>query len=541
MAADSGMSRNDQLLFWACFIALVTTAFGFIIRTLLIKEWGVEFGLDETEKGKILGVGLWPFAVSIVLVSLVVDRIGYGKAMIIAFLCHGLSAILIILANGYWMLYVGTLILALGSGTVEAVINPVVATMFSKQKTKWLNILHAGWPGGLVLGGVIALLMGAGVSWKLKVGLMFIPTIIYGLMMLGRKFPVHERVAAGVSYRDMLREAGIIGWAIAVVLMVRQVGSELGWGDTFQIVLMVVIIAIYGVYVRSLGRPMFILLLLIMIPLATTELGTDSWITDLVEPVMEKLGPQAGWVLVYTSLIMMVLRLCAGPIVHALPPLGLLAICSAIAAVGLIALSKSTGMMIFAAATIYGVGKTFFWPTMLGVAAERFPKGGALTINAVGGVGMLGVGVIGTVLLGNIQDKAVDRELMAQNPQLHGQAIGPEKLSIFGKYRSLDKEKVGKLGEEEAKVIKGIQDGVKKGALATVAIFPAIMLICYLGMILYFKAKGGYSAVDLAAEGAQEEAPPEGSAEEAPAEEGAAEPSEEPPPEEGEEEKQGEG
>lgn len=513
IAGDSSR-RNDRLLFWACFIALVTTAFGFVVRAQIIDVWGKDFGLSQTQKGEILGVGFWPFSISIVLFSLIIDRIGYGKAMLFAFVCHVLSGILTIFAKDYWSLYVATFIMAIAAGTVEAVINPVVATMFSKDKTKWLNILHAGWPGGLVLGGVLALLMGADTSWKLKVALLFIPTVIYGIMMIGRKFPVHERVAAGISYRDMLKEAGAVGCLIVGALIVRELGRVFGIPNIAQLIAVVVLVAVYGGYVRSLGRPMFILLLFIMIPLATTELGTDGWITSLVEPVMTDIGWQAGWLLVYTSLIMMILRFCAGPIVHALSPLGLLAACSAIAVVGLIALSKSTGMMIFAAATLYGVGKTFFWPTMLGVTAERFPKGGALTLNAVGGVGMLGAGLIGLVLLGNIQDKTIDRELLGQQPALHQQVVGPEKLSVFGKYRALDQKKVGALGEEEGKAIKEIMAGAKKSALATVAIFPAIMLICYLGLILYFKAKGGYSAVDLAAETGQGEAPPEESAEE---------------------------
>ena len=146
---------------------------------------------------------------------------------------------------------------------------------------------------------------------------------------------------------------------------------------------------------------MFLFLMLIMIPLATTELGTDSWITPLMEPAMkEGLGLAGGWVLVYTSLIMLILRFFAGPIVHKLSPLGLLCVSAGVAALGLFFLSKATGLTILAAATLYGFGKSFFWPTMLGVAAEQFPKGGALTLNTLGGVGMLAVGVLGAPLLG---------------------------------------------------------------------------------------------------------------------------------------------
>jgi MFS family permease len=435
-------SANDRRLFWACFIALITTAFGFIIRAMIMNEWQTQFGLTETQKGEIFGVGLWPFAISIVLFSLVIDYIGYGRAMVFAFICHIASAVVTICAPlvladagaepeavlagqraGYWMLYLGNFIVGLGNGTVEAVINPVVATMFSREKTKWLNILHAGWPGGLVFGGLLTISMSAhgvigsqfdyAISWQWKVALILIPTLLYGIMMIGRSFPVSERVAAGVPYKAMLQEAGILGALIVVGLIVSEVGRVFEMAPWLRGNIINFLVMCYGVYVLTFGRPMFVFLLLIMIPLATTELGTDSWITPLLEGEMHNLHLDAGWVLVYTSLIMFVLRFFAGPIVHTLSPLGLLALSSVVAAAGLFALSSTTGMYIFLAATLYGFGKTFFWPTMLGVVAEQFPKGGALTLNAMGGVGMLSVGVLGTQFLGFIQDKRVDTGLAA--------------------------------------------------------------------------------------------------------------------------------
>jgi len=180
------------------------------------------------------------------------------------------------------------------------------------------------------------------------------------------------------------------------------------------------------------------------------------------------------------------------------PPIGL--IIGAI--IGLLFLSKAVGFTIFIAATIYGLGKTFFWPTMLGVTAERFPRGGALTLNAVGGVGMLGVGVIGAAFLGNIQDKQIDQELISKNPAIHSQVMGAEKTSVFGKYKPLDQSKVDRLDSDDKTVIVDVQSAAKKSALSTVAIFPTIMLICYLSLIFYFRAKGGYEAVHLADESA---------------------------------------
>ena len=138
----SNAGASDMKLFYACFISLVTTSFGFTLRSIIgLPAWGREFGLTQTQLGEIAGVGLWPFAISIVLFSLIIDKIGYKTAMIFAFLCHISSALLIIFATGYWSLYIGTFFLALAAGIVESVVNPVVATMFPREKTKWLNIL----------------------------------------------------------------------------------------------------------------------------------------------------------------------------------------------------------------------------------------------------------------------------------------------------------------------------------------------------------------------------------------------------------------
>jgi MFS family permease len=505
---------NEKLLFWACFASIVATAFGFVIRSQIVGDWAREYGLGETQVGKINGVGLWPFAISIVLFSLIIDKIGYGLAMGFAFLCHVSSAVLTILTpvltknpdSAYYLLYFSTFILALGNGTVEAVANPVVANLFPLEKTKYLNRLHAGWPGGLVLGGIIALVMGNKFAWQYKVGLIFLPVLTYAVLMIGRRFPISERVTAGVSFKAMLKEVGVIGAAIITALIVRQMGDVFSLAPVeifdgkydlnlpIQIGVWALLVLGYGAYVGfSPGQPMFIFLMLIMIPLATTELGTDSWISPLMEPVMVKdFGISGGWVLVYTSLIMLILRFVAGPIVHKLSPLGLLCVSSAVAAAGLIFLSKSTGITIILAATLYGLGKSFFWPTMLGVAAEQFPKGGALTLNTLGGLGMLAVGVLGAPFQGFIQDTKVDKDLSKDNPVVYEKVINPPKKSIFGDYRAVDMAKVEQLPKADLAEVTSIQDASKRNVLVVTAIFPCIMLVCYLSLVVYFKAKGGY-------------------------------------------------
>lgn len=501
MAQHNEQSSNDRKLFWGCFVALSVTSFGFILRALTLPQWGTEFKLTNTEIGEIAGVGLWPFAISIVLFSLVIDRVGYKNAMIFAFACHLTSAALTLLATGYWSLYIATFIMALGNGTVEAVINPVTATLFPREKTKWFNILHAGWPAGLVLAGLMALALGADASWKVKMILVLIPTIIYGVVIWGRRFPVNERVKAGISYLAMLKEVGVGGISVVTALVVFQIGSIFAWPTAASLVITMVIVGIFGFYVRSFGQPIFVLLIVLMIPLATTELGTDSWISDLMSPEMTALGLQAGWILVYTSAIMAFLRFFAGSIVHKISPLGLLSVSSAIACAGLLLLSVSSGIMILVAATLFALGKTFFWPTMLGVVSERFPKGGALTLNITGGVGMIAAGVIGTVILGFMQDKEMDAKLREydtmNNTALHTSYATNTRQSIFGEYRAIDTEAVAKGTPEDRQHISDIQNAAKKEALMTVALFPVIMLATYLFLIFYFRARGGYYAIVL--------------------------------------------
>lgn len=499
---------HQNRLFVACIVSLVATSFGFVVRGFLVGVWAQEFNLTQGQVGAIQGAGLFPFALSIVFFSLIVDRMGYGRYMVFAFFGHTVSAFITMTANSFEQLYVGTLLFALANGTVEAVINPVTATLFPTSKTHHLNILHAGWPGGLALGGLLFMLLGD-LNWKWQIGLYLIPTMIYGFMMLGQKFPVQERVASGVSYADMLKE---FGWASCfivsffVVFAFDTVFDSLGlytgtvsWATAMAIAAVPTIA--FAIAYKSFGRPMFAFLLLVMILLATTELGVDSWITNLMTPVLAQFSQYGGlMLLIYTSFIMFVLRFFAGPIVHRISPLGLLATCAALASIGLfwIANAGAAAGMIFAAGTLYGIGKTFFWPTTLGVVTEQFPQGGAMTINAIAGIGMISVGVLGGPMLGAIQDRALDARLRSQDPAVHAQVAGEPHTAYLMTYQPLDRSKVAALPEPAQKLVEEITTQNSQQTLATFAILPAIMFFCYVGLILYFRARGGYRPVVLA-------------------------------------------
>jgi MFS family permease len=580
-----------RLLFWACFVALVATAVAFVSRSFILGALQERFYLTETQKGEILGAGLWPFGLSIVLFSLIIDKIGYGKSMIFAFICHVGCVVMYFMADGYQELWIASALAGLGAGVVEAVVNPIVATLYPKNKTKMLTILHGGWAGGVALGGLMVLLM-ANMPWQARAGILLVPTLLYAVMMLRCKFPVNERVAAGVPYRDMLKECGILGILIVSYLILTEVGRLLNWKVAFTVadfdvtwvyVVTAGVVLLFGFYTRAIGKLMYSFMLLIMILLATTELGTDGWMKELRDPGMRELGIDGGWVLVYTASIMVIMRFCISPFVKVLKPLGVLLMGSLFAAVGLYTLAAAElPWIILLTATIYGIGQAFFWPVTIGIVAERFPRGGALTINAIAGVGMLGVGIIGFPLMGNLQDtKAV---ALLDEPMAKIYVETEEKTSVLGPYLAIDQIAVNRVNStfDLATIRAGVKAKMDEGAtpealtaaladnadyvakvnwaydtlvrdkkntdelpLATmvtalteasiivdeaqfeatvkvehdtiaavkkdsaryamqwIAILPLIMAACYISLMIYFKAKGGYKAIELDSEGKQ--------------------------------------
>lgn len=494
-------SAEARKTFAVCFAALVATSFCFILRAFSIDAWGVEFGLSETQKGVLAGVGLWPFAISIVLLSLIIDRIGFKMTLWFAAACHAVGLILLLQAHGYWALYWGTFILSLGNGAVEAGINPLIAREFRHDKTAWLNRLHAGWPAGFVLGGLLAMALPGDMGWRMKMTLILIPVITYIALLIPRSFPQSERVAAGVSYREMLAEAGFVSAFVVAGLMVYAVAEWFDLSNTIKWAIIAALTVGYGLWSRSIGRPLFIVMILVMIPLAITELGTDSWITSILTPAMTDLGVNAGWVLVYAMAIVLVLRLFAGPLIHKFSPLGLLAISALVAAVGLVMLSKSAGAaMIVLAATVYSFGKAFFWPTSLGVVSEQSPRGGAITLNVVAGIGMLGAGVIGGPLIGQVLDGQMVRGVAEHDARQNTHIavdLATQKTGIFGTYTAIDPAKRAASSDQDKAILESIDHESRRDALRTIAWLPMIMFVVYLGLILYFRGKGGYKPVIL--------------------------------------------
>lgn len=479
-------SGSTRRIFAMAFTAIVATSFCFVLRAFVVDDWGREFALNATQKGELLGAGLWPFALTIVLMSFVIDRIGFKPVFGAAAAGHLSGLVVLLTADSYTGLYAGTFILALANGCVEAAANPLVATIRAKDKTTALNHLHAGWPGGLVLGGLIALALGPIVDWRIKIAVIALPVSAYILLLMRVRLPVSERLALGVGYREMLAQAGWLSALTIAVLIALEAGRLLGLPLIVQLFAAAAAAIVYAIFAKSPGRPLYLLLLWMMIPLAITELSTDSWITSLIAPEMARVGLQAGWILVYMSAIVFVLRLAAGPLIHRFSAFGLLAIACALAAIGVYMLSASAGYGILFAATLFAVGKSFFWATNLGVAAERFPEGGAVTLNLMAGSGMLAAGIVGSIILGNLQDRAATRAVIAvdrqEASQLEARYLTTAHEGTFGTVRGLDEARVAAAPPADRARLAAIEEQSKREALAGVAVLPALLTLIYLAL-----------------------------------------------------------
>lgn len=470
---------NNRKLLVASFLTILVAGVGTAIRGGLLLEWGKVFGFTQTELGQITGGGFAGFGCVILIASLFVDKFGYKPFLVLAAGLHIVSVLLTAAATfaysskvdadpeaaksvAYFCLFWGIFMFAVANGICEAVINPLIATLYSKQKTHYLNILHAGWPGGMIVGALLGIFLIGRVRWEIVLALYLVPTLVYLLMIVREKFPESEAAAAGVSFGEMLKE---------------------------------------------FAAPVLLFLLLLHACIGYVELGTDSWIVNIMDNV---LGGKGLFILLYTSILMFVLRFFAGPIAHRITPLGLLFVSAILAATGLYALgSFSTLAAIMVAATVYGIGKTFFWPTMLSVVSERFPRGGALTLGAIGGVGMLSAGFLGGPGLGYTQDRYASQNLQETSLVLYQEyaADGTNQFLFFPEVRGLDGSKTGPVLEkakdstqtltEEEQAVKDSSFYGGQMALKVTAVVPAAMAIGFLLLIVYFRMQGGYKQIVL--------------------------------------------
>lgn len=502
---DSDLTEKDKkIIFWASFLSLAAAGFGFSYRVMVLGAWGEEFGLTGQQIGNIFGASLWPIAITMILGSLVIDAIGHKVGLYGAFVLQFVSIILVSMAGSAEQLYWASFCAGLGHGLVEAVINPVCASIYPKDKTKMLAILHAAWPAGLVGGGTLMLLPGLdSLHWKQSCYWMMIPVVAYGIMGLKTKFPVDERVAAKVPYRDMLKEVGFLGAFLASFLMFYELYRIITKSEPANLLWISVGVGVliggaFGAYTRSLGKVLYFFLCVLMIPLATTELGTDAWIKELMTPTM---GVYAGWAIVLSAFIMMILRFQAGLLTSRFSPPTILVISSFFSLAGLFVLSYTSGAMVIIAFVLYAVGQTFYWPTVLGFASEQYPRGGALTLNTVSAIGLLSVGIIGTPIMGAFNDNHVTNNVKELDSAIYEEAKMDG--TFFGAtYGSIDRNKAKELAEAADKADEygaALNQASRQSLRTTALAFPLVMFVCFGAIAMWFKSQGGYKPIELSA------------------------------------------
>lgn len=350
---------NKKRLFLGSCLALITTAMTFAIRARLETVFGPEgVGLTLEQIGYAFTPAFFGFTLAMIFGGPLVDFLGIKKITWIAFIMHAIGIVWTIMANSMTSLFLATLFVGIGNGMVEAALNPMVASMYTNEKTKMLNRFHVWFPGGIVIGSIVGWIVMdvLGLSWQIMVATLFIPLFLYAALFFGQKFPVTERVQMGISNKKMF---------------------------------------------ASIGKPLFLFMVFCMLLTAASELGT----TQRIESLLKESVAVPLLVLAFINGIMALGRLFAGQVVHKLKPSGMLLYSAIFTFIGLWLLTVTSGGMTFVAATVFAVGVTFFWPTMLGFVAEYLPETGALGLSIMGGAGMFSVSLV-LPIMGKLMDNA---------------------------------------------------------------------------------------------------------------------------------------
>lgn len=417
--------HRNQLFVASC-LALLVTSLSFGIRAGLLNTWSHDFSLKQEEIGLITSTAFWGFPLAIIIGGVVVDIIGMKKLLLAAFIFHLLGIILTIFANGFWPLFISTLLIGLGNGTVEAACNPLVASLYPNNKTTKLNHFHLWFPGGIVIGTLIVSFFGQYIpdtiylsNWKILVGIMLIPTILYGILFFRLTFPVTERVASGVTTSQMY---------------------------------------------KSLLNPLFLVMIVLMFGTAITELFTGQWIDVLLKNVTDN----AILLLTIETGVMVVGRGLAEPVVHRFSPQGVLLMSAILSALGLYMLGHYTGSMLFVGAIVFGMGVCYFWPTMLGFVAENLPKTGAVGLNLMGGAGMFAVSIY-MIFMGGYYDRLLADKLPAgANLSAYLNASG---------------------GSAEATALNEAKKAAGPEIINTTLIIPIILIIAFTVLLFYMRGR----------------------------------------------------
>ncbi|XHR92200.1 sugar MFS transporter [Mucilaginibacter sp. UC70_90] len=420
---------NRTQLFRASCLSLLVTSLSFGIRAGILNDQGVRFHLNASQLGTIAATAFWGFPLAIIVGGFIVDIIGMKKLLVSAFVFHLVGILLTIFANGYWTLFLSTLMIGIANGTVEASCNPLVASLYTDNKTTKLNHFHLWFPAGIVIGTLIVFgldtTLAHGVSPKpywisqVEIALMLIPTIAYGYLFSKLDFPVTERVSAGVSTEDMY---------------------------------------------KALINPLFLFMIICMFGTAITELFTNQWTDVLFKTVTDN----AILILTFVASVQVLGRAFASPIVHRLAPQGVLLISAILSALGIYMMVHLHGDAIYFAAVVFGLGVAFFWPCMIGFVAENLPRTGAVGLNLMGGAGMFGVSIY-MMFMGGFYDKIMASKLPAG--------------------ASLDAYRSAPAGSDMAKAFDAARSAAGPEVLNTTLIIPIALIVAFIGLVIYMRSR----------------------------------------------------
>jgi MFS family permease len=368
LAMNEGI--NPKRLFVLSCIALLVTSLTFGIRAGMMDSLGQGFSLSNKQLGWMTFMAFAGFPAATMLGGLVYNSIGPKIIFILAFLGHLLGILLTIFAGGFAGLLISTFFVGFANGSVEAAANPMIARMYSNNKTTMLNRFHVWFPGGIAIGVLISYFlkkinagMDVNIGWQAELSVILIPTLIYGYMVFTTVFP-----------------------------NVREDNTD--ETDTLK-------------NIKALFSPLFIFMCILMTLTATSELGTQQWAEKLVGASS---GANPLLVVALITGIMAVGRYFAGALVHALNPIGVLLMSAIVTTLGIFVLSIAGGAVVYIGAIIFALGVCYFWPTMVGFVGEYLPKTGALGMSVIGGIGMMGLAMWQPVIGGWIDSETAKAE-----------------------------------------------------------------------------------------------------------------------------------
>ena len=373
-----------QRLFTASCLALTVTAMTFAIRAGILTQLSDAYGLNDRQLGWINAMAFLGFPVATMFGGLLYNFLGAKRLIMLAFSGHVVGLLLTIGATGFWTLLISSFCVGFANGAVEAGCNPLVADLYHNKKTVMLNRFHVWFPGGIVIGALASLgLTNLGFGWEVQIAVMLVPTIVYGIMIFSQPFPTTKHINTST-----------------------------------------------GANLRAIFSPLFVFLSLCMTVSATTELGTQQWI----ERMLGASGASPMLIMAMVTGIMAIGRFFAAPLIRRLNPVGVLWVSSLLAVSGVYLMSQVSGVLVYPSAVLFALGVTYFWPTTVGLVAERVPNSGALGMSLIAGIGMFAVSIWNPIIGGWIDSARAQATLAAVDAadveRLAGQAT-LERMAIF--------------------------------------------------------------------------------------------------------------